>query len=686
MNITIYTPLPLERQAVLFHLEATKELQIGGCLGIQGRYKGLYHSFQVTVIVTGSGNSLIASVVERTIVPLNPSLVFLVGIAGGVKDVEIGDVTVGTKSYGYESGKAKESGFKIRPQVFPASRDLLTLAELIEYQNKWRQRSPQFLSTSKVVFGPIASGDKVIATTSSPVYQLLKQAYNDTIALEMEAFGFGQALHAHPNVRWLNVRGISDLLDNKKAQSDAKHQPLAAAQAAAFVFEMLYQFEASKFNLPIMNVKDLTKVIYDILFPIGRLESVQDIGKDLSEATNTSVRKLWQKVKPLFIEEFEDLQAEPADEDAQAAIRSKLKRSLSRDEGLKVEVEALAQAILQKEENNASVMVSNSSSVMTGGEISGNKNVQFGDTNTTSTTNIGQQSNNSGEIGSQINNYFSSLSPTPKTNYDDIKRGKLDFDIPRLMTMGNIYKSIFRISKSDFQKELFKISNQSTERIIRVSDVMIVELKDISNDNFNIIPLSDLEQFIEDNYYTEWKFNIEPLKPGKHKILLKVSIKFILENYGEKLKNIMVLDEIIEVTALEKKDSYKISQQNNNYGHIDNQNNITNNQGTINIADTIHIHQVLAEGTKDISLQKRVSGIENIHDLIGKNKMKAALEELLRLSKSMDKDVQNQVILLTSRWNRLKQERFGGTISSEAANIQQNKILMGVLGMLEEFE
>lgn len=514
MNITIYTPLPLERQAVLFHLEATEEIQIGSCLGIRGQFKGLYHSFQVTVIVTGSGNSLIASVVERTIVQLNPSLVFLVGIAGGVKDVQIGDVTIGTKSYGYESGKAKDSGFKIRPQVFPASRDLLTLAEFIEYQNKWGQRSPQTLSISKVVFGPIASGDKVIATTNSPVYQRLKQAYNDTIALEMEAFGFGQALHAHPNVRWLNVRGISDLLDNKHAKSDAKHQPLAAAQAAAFVFEMLYQFDASKFNLPIMNVKDLTKVIYDILFPIGRLESVQDIGKDLSEATNASVRKLWQKVKPLFIEEFEELQAEPADEDAQAAIRSKLKRSLSRDEGLKVEVEALAQAILQKEENNASVMVSNSRGVMTGGTVSGNRDVQFGDRNTTSTTNIEQQVNN---------------------------------------------------------------------------------------------PMRDRYDF-------------------------------------------------------------------------------TGNQGNIQIADTIHIHQVLAEGSKDISSQKRVSGIENIHDLIGKNKMKAALEELLRLSKSMDKDVQNQVILLTSRWNRLKQERFAGTVSGEAANIQQNKILMGVLGMLEEFE
>lgn len=102
--------------------------------------------------------------------------------------------------------------------------------------------------------------------------------------------------------------------------------------------------------------------------------------------------------------------------------------------------------------------------------------------------------------------------------------------------------------------------------------------------------------------------------------------------------------------------------------------------------NSIPIHQILSDSTASISKQNIQKGIEDIRQLISKSKVKVALEELLQLSKGMDTDIQNQVILLTSRWNRIRQETLMGTISQEQASIQQNRILMGMLGLLEDFE
>ena len=71
----------------------------------------------------------------------------------------------------------------------------------------------------RVFLGAIAAGEQVVASTQSESYQLIRNAYSDALAVEMESYGFLKAAQAHSGLEALAVRGISDLLEGK-AEAD----------------------------------------------------------------------------------------------------------------------------------------------------------------------------------------------------------------------------------------------------------------------------------------------------------------------------------------------------------------------------------------------------------------------------------------------------------------------------------
>ncbi len=381
IKIAILTPLQLEREAVVQHLSNGQQVRVNGDLVYVGKFAGKNHEFEVIVKQTGSGNSVNSSATERLINNHKPNLLFLTGIAGGVKDVALGDVVVGKQAHNYESGKETAEGIQSRPKSYWSNQTLISLAEEVSEQNIWQKRNPLQGKAAQVFFGPIASGEKVVATIDQATYTLIKAYYNDTLAIEMEAHGVGQTMHHHANIHWINVRGISDMLVGKNADDDLDTQPFAAAQAAAFLFEMLYQINFSELNIPIMDAKELSKAVYGILFPVTRLESVKEIGKDLTDATNGTIRELWEKVKPLFVEEMEELEADPTDEDNQAAIKAKLTRVLKKEQNadLKIEVEEKVKKIAEEEGKDVSVYINNSKNVVAGSNITVGGDFRLGD-------------------------------------------------------------------------------------------------------------------------------------------------------------------------------------------------------------------------------------------------------------------------------------------------------------------
>jgi nucleoside phosphorylase/tetratricopeptide (TPR) repeat protein len=248
----ILTALPVEFKAVYAHGAHWRTQECNNTLYKLGIFPAEAGTWNVIIAQIGAGNVGAALEVERAITCFHPDVVFFVGVAGGVKDVEIGDVVVATKVYSYESGKATEGEFLSRPDVDKTSHRLIHYARDVEQNNDWMKRIKGGVATlqtpSRVFFGAIASGEKVIASARSDLGQLLRSVYNDTLALEMEAGGVLKAIHANGNIPALVIRGISDLLDNKAAADASGSQERAAQHVSAFAFEVLARLNPATFS------------------------------------------------------------------------------------------------------------------------------------------------------------------------------------------------------------------------------------------------------------------------------------------------------------------------------------------------------------------------------------------------------------------------------------------------------
>jgi nucleoside phosphorylase len=249
----ILTALPVEYEAVRTYLKDFREKVHEGTIYELGRFQSGERSWEVVIAEIGMGNPGAASATERAIANFKPQLVLFVGVAGGLKDVQLGDVVAADKVYGYEFGKVDATGFKTRPSVYNATYALEQRARAVARRQDWLKRLPLLITdpAPKALVGPIAAGEKVLASTTSEQWNLIKQSYGNSLAIEMEGHGFLAALHARQHVDALIVRGISDLIEGKQEADAANYQELAARHASAFAFEILAKLgEDSAFLSP----------------------------------------------------------------------------------------------------------------------------------------------------------------------------------------------------------------------------------------------------------------------------------------------------------------------------------------------------------------------------------------------------------------------------------------------------
>ena len=69
----------------------------------------------------------------------------------------------------------------------------------------------------------------------------------------------------------------------------------------------------------------------------------------------------------------------------------------------------------------------------------------------------------------------------------------------------------------------------------------------LSGDGFEILPLHEEEQIVAGDTYPEWAWNVKPLKSGDQELYLTITVKVIVDGFGEKARDIPVITRRVKV-------------------------------------------------------------------------------------------------------------------------------------------
>jgi hypothetical protein len=131
--------------------------------------------------------------------------------------------------------------------VYVSSHALEQRARAMRQSEEWKQRLNSRLAhkTPKIFVGPIAAGEKVVASSGSATAEMIRRYYGDALAVEMEGRGFLGGVHLNHEVRACIIRGISDVLDGKAEADASGSQERAADAASAVAMEILVSMRIS---------------------------------------------------------------------------------------------------------------------------------------------------------------------------------------------------------------------------------------------------------------------------------------------------------------------------------------------------------------------------------------------------------------------------------------------------------
>lgn len=263
-EIAILTVIPDElnaaRKAININLEQRVKM-LDGTVCYHGTIptKLLNSSYRIVLTcIGGAGNSGAAATTMDVINHYKPLVVFLVGIAAGIRGkVRIGQVVFSERVVAYEPAAlvADDAGHRVesRPEIERVAHSILQ--DLVTYVPEPKRINKVFRRIGGVFPSPspgqecefkdhvvdsieattatIASGDKLLRDPAK--FLEIRKIHGKIEVGEMEAFGVVEACR-RGRVPWLIVRGISDFGDQLK--NDLFHR-FAASTAASVLSDFL---------------------------------------------------------------------------------------------------------------------------------------------------------------------------------------------------------------------------------------------------------------------------------------------------------------------------------------------------------------------------------------------------------------------------------------------------------------
>lgn len=299
VDALLVTAIQTERSAVREHLAAIRREEIGSVALDIGDFEIEGGSIRVAVIEVGPGNIDAAVLTAITTIELQPAITMMVGIAGGVKDLRLGDVVASSKVYWIEPGKSLGDEVRVRPDLGAISPSLVQLARRVAADGYWQQRirltSPQPDAPVAIV-APIVAGERVVASSESQDAMKIRKGFSDAVAVAMEDFGVARAAAVAGASESIAIRAASDLLDDKSAADASGSQLVAAAHAAAFAFELLAQSRQAQPATSVPSTPGGLHAFVATLYPLGPSERNvwERAGGDLSTITlGGTGRSMW---------------------------------------------------------------------------------------------------------------------------------------------------------------------------------------------------------------------------------------------------------------------------------------------------------------------------------------------------------------------------------------------------------
>ena len=243
----ILTALPVEYRAVRAHLSNVQEkVHPSGTVYETGDFTPKDgQRWTVSIGEIGAGNEGAALEAERAINYFEAKVALFVGVAGGLKDVAIGDVVGGLQNLRLRVRQgqtllraAAVCGRVLSPAYSEGARRSQALGLAGALVPGLRPHASRRCGSDR----GRGEGHRLVPRL---VYRFIRLHYGDALAVEMEGRGFLKAAHANGEVHALVIRGISDLIEGKSKADARGSQELASRRASAFAFELL-----SKLRLP----------------------------------------------------------------------------------------------------------------------------------------------------------------------------------------------------------------------------------------------------------------------------------------------------------------------------------------------------------------------------------------------------------------------------------------------------